>query len=249
MSCQELASWGRRVRLPSHAVRMTGVSERLQASVISWPQSKRQKKKQLHTATSAEARQPLQIVTTIDAAIRQLDVRLHGAGLTPSDVPRDGSCYFHVIKFWLVHFIGAPAVMRLLGSSGVSTAAVRKFCCDWAEKNALVVIDDEGEDTVKKLAVRAALHDWPTPIDLFPLLPEEDRLSAQFGQVILRMRDGEWADDFWVRTLTPAALGFPVSIYSSAGPEFDREPQSLPRRGGAWGSPVGGSRISVENLV
>jgi hypothetical protein len=92
---------------------MTGVSERLQASVISWPQSKRQKKKQ-HTATSAGARQPLQIVTTIDAVIRQLDVRLHGAGLTPSDVPRDGSCYFHVVKFWLVHFLGAPAAMRLL---------------------------------------------------------------------------------------------------------------------------------------
>ena len=91
---------------------MTGVSERLQASIISWPQSKRQKKKQLHdTATSAEARQ---IVTTIDAAIRQLDVRLHDAGLMPSDVPRDGSCYFHVVKFWLVHFLGAPAAMRLL---------------------------------------------------------------------------------------------------------------------------------------
>jgi hypothetical protein len=46
----------------------------------------------------------------------------------------------------------------------VNQDTVRNFLCDWATEHSELVIDDEGEETVRLLAIRAALHDWQTPI-------------------------------------------------------------------------------------
>ena len=42
------------------------------------------------------------------------------------------------------------------------------------------------------------------------------------------MRVNEWADEFWVRTIAPAALGFRINIMSSAGVAHDRLYRPLP---------------------
>jgi hypothetical protein len=142
---------------------------------------------------------------TIDAAILNLQDRLRASGLEIHDVPRDGSCFFHAVAWWLTNHLGVAAALQLLASGKVNHAAVRQFLCNWAEANFDTVLGDEGDETVAELAVRAALQDWPDPVGAFHWLPPEERLAAQFAQVIYRMRRNEWADAFWVTSLAPAA--------------------------------------------
>ena len=73
----------------------------------------------------------------------------------------------------------------------------------------------------------SAAYDWHVVPGSYLSLSRENRVPAQFGEVIDRMRSAEWADDFWVSCLAPAAFGIPVSIFSSVGPAYDRMPQSL----------------------
>ena len=155
--------------------------------------------------------------TIIDAAIRRVQDRVRAAGLGTEDVPRDGSCAFHSLAWWIRKLLGNAGARQLLGSAAVNGAAVRAFLCDWAEENFDIVLGDEGGERVAELAVRAALHDWPRPVGAFSELPPEKRLAAQFAAVITRMRRNEWADEFWVTALAPAALGFKVDIKSAIG--------------------------------
>ena len=166
---------------------------------------------------------------TIDAAVQLVADRVSAYGRCALDSRswRDGSCFFHAIAWWLDKIFGKAEALALLKASQVNGAAVRKFLCDWAELNVDLVLDDEGVETVAKLAVCAAL-DWPDPVDDFAAVPPEARLAAQFAVVLDRMRRGEWADDFWATALAPAALGIKIHITSSAGAKYDRPPQPLP---------------------
>jgi hypothetical protein len=135
---------------------------------------------------------------TIDAATQLVADRVSAYGRCALDNRswRDGSCFFHAIAWWIDKIFGEAEALALLKASQVNGAAVRKFLCDWAELNIDLVLDDEGVETVAKLAVRAAL-DWPDPVDDFAAVPPEARLADQFAVVLDRMRRGEWADDFW----------------------------------------------------
>ena len=166
---------------------------------------------------------------TIDAAAQLVADRVSAYGRCALDNRswRDGSCFFHAIAWWIDKIFGEAEALALLKASQVNGAAVRKFLCDWAELNVDLVLDDEGVETVAKLAVCAAL-DWPDLVDDFAAVPPEARLAAQFAVVLDRMRRGEWTDDFWATALAPAALGIKIHITSSAGAKYDRPPQPLP---------------------
>ena len=166
---------------------------------------------------------------TIDAAVQCVRNRVRKDGLKVYDVPRDGACFFHGLAWWLPELLGKTGTVQLLNSTVVNHAAVRSFLCDWAAANRDAVLGDEGGESVAELAVRAALHDWPTPIGAFSWLPPKEQLAAQFDELIQRMRRGEWADDFWVTSLAPAALGFKIDVKSSSGTQYDRPPQPLAR--------------------
>ena len=99
---------------------------------------------------------------TIDAAVQLVADRVSAYGRCALDSRswRDGSCFFHAIAWWLDKIFGKAEALALLKASQVNGAAVRKFLCDWAELNVDLVLDDEGVETVAKLAVCAAL-DWP----------------------------------------------------------------------------------------
>ena len=167
-------------------------------------------------------------VNCIDTAIEQLRQRLRPHGVAPLDVERDGHCFFHVLAHELPRIVGQGGLFRLFKSNNIDHASVRAFLCDWAEENAEVVLDDEGEGTVMQLVVVAAAA-WPSPVRSFDGLSEQARQLNQFAEVIHRMRQGEWADECWVRSITPAALGFLTEIKSSAGAAYDLEPRLPPR--------------------
>ena len=118
-------------------------------------------------------------VKSIDQAINRLDARLRPCGLVALDMPRDGSCFFHSLAWWLVNTLGRSGSRQLLVHHVVNQGTVRNFLCDWATEHSEHVIDDEGEETVRLLAIRAALHDWQTPISDHKELPEKERLALQ----------------------------------------------------------------------
>ena len=97
----------------------------------------------------------------------------------------------------------------------------------WAERNADLVLDDEGEETLGQQAVNAAIH-WPRPITEYDCYGRRMSWRARFAIVVARMRAGEWADEFWIRVVAPAALGFQISVLSSAGEAHDRLSDPLP---------------------
>ena len=116
---------------------------------------------------------------SIDQAIHRLDERLRSCGLVTHDMPRDGSCYFHAVAWWLVATLSRSGARQLLARHVVSQDTVRNFLCDWAAENSELVIDDEGEETVRTLVIHSALHEWPTQISAHKKLPEKERLALQ----------------------------------------------------------------------
>ena len=117
---------------------------------------------------------------------------------------------------------------------------VRSFLCDWADTHRDTAFDDDGEETVMSLAAQAALV-WPRPVAAFDASGAAVPGPNRFASLLSRMRGGEWADDFWVSALAPAALRFQITVLSSEGAAYDRLPQALP----AWADAHGQTRHLV----
>lgn len=150
-------------------------------------------------------------------------------GLNPFNVAGDGHCFFRTLSITLIDLLGSKAA-KILVQADCSHAAVRDFLCSWAEQHHDVIIDDEGEETLAQRAADAALA-WDRPLAAIDDDGRAIPVEPRFADVLARMRDSEWADECWVHTVAPAALGFQISVISSEGEAYDRPPQHLPESG------------------
>ena len=159
-------------------------------------------------------------------AYAKLSARARSLNLQPFNVSGDGHCFFRALSVTLIDVLGNEAAKQLLVED-CTHGALRQFMCNWAEQHRDVVLDDEGEETLEQRAAAAAL-DWPRPVAAFDDQDHEIPVPARFEAVLSRMRDHEWADEFWVGTVAQAALGVQVCVISSEGENYDRLPQRLP---------------------
>ena len=105
----------------------------------------------------------------------------------------------------LIDVLGKEAAKQLLDEDCTHNA-LRRIMRNRAEQHHDVVLDDEGEETLEQRAAAAAL-DWPRPVAAFDDQDHEIPVPTRFEAVLSRMRDREWADEFWVGTVAQAALG------------------------------------------
>lgn len=159
-------------------------------------------------------------------ALARLVYRARVLGLEVHNVIGDGNCFFRSLEYLLIHVLGFEAAHVLLGSD-CTHETVRKFLCSWAEQHAETVIDDEGEETLANRVADAATS-WPKPVAAFDRDGLAVPIASRFAAAISRMRAGEWADKCWARVIAPAALGFQISILSSAGEIYDQPSVVLP---------------------
>ena len=129
-------------------------------------------------------------------ALSNLTRHSQSLGLNPFNVAGDGHCFFRTLSITLIDLLGSKAA-KILVQADCSHAAVRDFLCSWAEQHHDVIIDDEGEETLAQRAADAALA-WDRPIAAIDDDGRAIPVEPRFADVLARMRDSEWADEFWV---------------------------------------------------
>lgn len=70
-------------------------------------------------------------------------------------------------------------------------------------------------------------RDWQVPVATHSARGKPLSVELRFPIALARMRGCEWADDVWVRSIAPAALGFQITVLSTLGAAYDLPAQPL----------------------